>query len=539
MAEIAQPPAASLGREARDFLALAAPMVVSRIGVAAMGIADGVMLARYSAEQLAVSGLADALVGRALDVAMVFVTAGLALAAQARAGAPSAQRTVGRVWHNALVLAVLCGVAGLAFGWCGTRVLQALGQQPQLAQGSGQVVWILSLGMLPALVALATAGLLEALGRPLYVAVVVVLANVLNIALNMLFIGGWAGAAGIPAIPAMGAAGAAWSTTLVRLVLAVVLVWGLWRLPHWRRYSLRGRFGRAEWQRGQEQRARGWAGAANVAVLAGLSLTLPVMAGWLGTATLAQVTALWLALAPTMVVAWGLGDAAGMHVARVRGGMQDGLQHDGREFVDSSGGNAFSPTLPTRPPAPGLLLRPRLPSGRVQLPESLWPEMQAAAMDLAHAQQAAKASGPLRRSGSRLGLLTLCGVLAAILAYGLAPEAMVRWAAHDPALVASVLPLLPLGLAALAGDALAVLYSSMLRSLGVLRGPFVLHVLTGGVLVPLAWWLAFPQGLGAYGLIAAQAAMACVRALALVWMYGRSAAGEDRRPATLGGLQTA
>lgn len=438
--------------EAAAFLGLAGPMIVSRLGVAAMGIADGVMVARHSSEQLAVLGLADTLVGRVIDIAIVFVTAGLALAAQARAGAADAQRGVGRVWQMSLLLSLAAGTLALLFGALGGPLLQLLGQPEALVPQAGRVIFILSLGVIPALVAVSSAGLLEALGRPVGVAIVVVLANGLNIALNDLLIFGRLG------LPAMGAEGAAWSSTVVRTLLALTLLAMVWWMTERTRYGVRGRPAAGAWQAGREQRARGWAGAANVAVLAGLSLLLPVMAGWMGGAAVAQITALWLVMAPAMIVAWGMGDAAGMRVASLLG----------------QGGAALAERL--------------------------------------------------RATGGRLSMVLLLVVLAAAAVYLWVPQTVVRWVAHEPGLVAAVLPLLPLGLAAVASDAMSVLYSAMLRSLGVLRAPFVLHAVTGLLMIPLAWQLAFPMGLGVAGLLAAQAGVAIVRALALAWMYDRHAA---------------
>ena len=450
----------SLSAEAGAFLALAGPMIVSRLGVAAMGIADGVMLARHSTEQLAVLGLADTLMGRVIDIGIVFVTAGLALAAQARASAADAQRGVGRVWQNSLLLCLLAGTLVLLFGLFGGPVLNALGQPEALVPDASRVIFILSLGVIPALMAVASAGLLEALGKPIGVAVLVVLANGLNIALNNVLIFGGLG------FPAMGAEGAAWSTTLVRTLLALALLASVWWLAERTRYGIRERYRAADWAAGQEQRARGWAGAANVSVLAGLSLVLPVMAGWIGAAAVAQITALWLVMAPAMIVAWGMGDAAGMRVAALLGQAE----------------------------------------GQADLPERL------------------------RATGGRLALVLLIVVLLAAALYLLAPQTVVRWVAHDPALVVAVVPLLPLGLAAIATDAMSILYSGMLRSLGVLRAPFVLHAVTGLAMLPIAWVLAFPMGWGVTGLLFAQALVAIVRALALGWLYDRHAARLNQPP---------
>ena len=450
-------PADSWGAEARGFFSLAGPMAVSRLGLAAMGVVDGVMLARFSTGQLAVHGLADALVGRAFEVCMALVLAGLALAAQARSGAAADQARVGTVWRHALLMAALTGGAGLLLGLAGGALLGLAGQPPALAQASGEVILVLCLGMLPALVALATAGLLEAVGRPAMVAVAIVLANLLNVLLNLWLIDG------IGDGPPLGAVGVAWSTTGVRLLLALVLVAYLWRLPEHARFGIRAapeqQAWGAWWAQGREQRLRGWSAGGTVGVLALLSLCLPIMAGWLGERAVAEMTALFIALAPCMVVAWGMADAAGLRVAAMAG---------------QAGG-----------------------------------------------------SGALQRTGTRMATLAVAVLSAFGLVYLLAPRASVAWAAHEPGLVLGVASLLPLGFAAVAADGLSFLYGGALRSLGVLRQPFVVHLLAGLALLPLAWGLALGLQWGVTGLIAAHAATSAARALALAWMYQQCAGEAD------------
>lgn len=295
--------------QARAFVALAVPMVVSRLGLAAMGIVDGLMLARHDSRQLAFHGLAEALAGRVMEVGMALVMAGMALAAQARHGDAAARARVGGVWRQALMLSVLAGIAGLAVGALAQPLLQALGQPPELAGRSAPVLTILLLGMPAALVAIACAGLLEAIGRPTLVALAVVAANLANAGLNTLLIDGIAGG------PPLGAQGVAWSTTLVRSLLACVLVLLARRLAEAPAHDLLRWPARRDWSGGAEQRARGRSAAGSVAVLGVLGAALPTMAGWLGAGAMGAFTALFLVLAPVMVVAWGLVDAAGLRLA--------------------------------------------------------------------------------------------------------------------------------------------------------------------------------------------------------------------------------
>ncbi len=450
-------PAASLLGEAGGFYALVLPMVISRLGLAAMSIVDGVMLARYSSQSLAVHGLGDALAGRLLDICMALVLAGMALAAQAAAGGAAQRQQVGQVWWQAMLLGGLAGGAGLALCALGPWLLLAGGQAPALAQASGQVIWILGLGLLPALLALATAGMLEAVGRSGTVALAVVAGNLLNLGLNWLLIDGVAGV-----LPG-GAAGVAIATTTVRWLLALGLLYVAWTLPSWRSHGLRRGPAPGSWRAGAEQRARGLSAAATVCVLAGLTLGLPLMAGRMGAAELAALTALFLVLAPCMVSAWGMSDAAGLRVAALLG--QDG------------GG------------------------------------------------------GALRRTGQRLAVLSALALLAMGLLLRLVQDSLLPWAVQDSALVDAVARLLPLGLAAVLADGLSFACGSALRSLGVLRAPFVVHLVVGLLLLPLAAGLAFWAGWGVAGLVAAMALTGLLRFALLAWLYHREAGTLDRAQA--------
>jgi len=83
---------------------------------------------------------------------------------------------------------------------------------------------VLGFGYPGALLAITTGVYLEGINQPKMVAICVVIANVMNAALNWLFIGGHFGFA------AMGARGSALSTTIMRCALASILLGYAWRL---------------------------------------------------------------------------------------------------------------------------------------------------------------------------------------------------------------------------------------------------------------------------------------------------------------------
>jgi len=285
----------------KELAALAVPMIVSRAGLAAMGIADAIMVSRYNTSEFAALSLADGTLGRIVEVFAAFIIGGLVLVPRAYGAGDMSEAL--RIWRRSIVASVGLGLAGLLLGLLGTNIFRLLGQAAPLAAKAGSLSAILGLGYVAALLAIGAAIFLEGIKRPLIVAVSVLAANLLNITLNWLLISGHAG------LPALGARGSAISTTIVRFVLAITLVVCV----------LRVRPARAETSRLGNQHALGLSAAAVQGIMLVLASTLLIFAGWMGPLPLAVLSAVWTLNAPVMLIALGLSDATGVRVASSRG----------------------------------------------------------------------------------------------------------------------------------------------------------------------------------------------------------------------------
>jgi len=298
------------GFQWRAFFGLALPMIVSRTGLAAMGIADGVMVSRFQAHEFAWLSLAEGTLGRLLDVFVAFLIGGLSLVARhhARGDAMGARM----FWRRTMPVSAALGVAGLLIGFAGQTLLTLLGQKQDLAAHAAPVMAILGAGYPGALLAIAAAVYLEGVNRPKFVAFSVVLANLLNIALNWLFIGGHLGLA------SMGARGSALSTTCVRYALCLALVGYAWRVrvpPEVQsetHAAERAASRRAQWR-------LGFGAAGTVVVMVGLTTPLTLFAGWLGVLPLATFSAAWSLAAPAALLAMGMADATCIYVGSEAG----------------------------------------------------------------------------------------------------------------------------------------------------------------------------------------------------------------------------
>ena len=169
---------------------------------------DTAMCGWAGTNELAYYGIASAplfpalLIGIGMLLSVAIFTAG--------ADGAGKYEECGQIWKvgviHALILGVLLGVL-LLFG---ELFLSITGQSQELAEGGGRVLVMHGYGMAGLLAMIATSLFLEGLQRPLPAMFVMVGANILNIALNWVFIFGNLGA------EASGAEGAALATTIVR-----------------------------------------------------------------------------------------------------------------------------------------------------------------------------------------------------------------------------------------------------------------------------------------------------------------------------------
>ena len=218
----AGPLAPRLLRHWHALFRLAWPVILSRAGLVVMAMADVVMVGRYDTGALAALSLGIAVFMPLLVAGIGCMVGIVATAARAQgAGDPDLPAIALRGLRWSALVGGIASVLVLAAG----PVLRVIGQAPELAAGGAAVAHMLAAGALLQIAFTAASFYLEGTGRPKPGLVAMTTANLLNIALNWLLIGGRLGA------PELGAPGAALATTLSRLVMVVGLVVWMLRLP--------------------------------------------------------------------------------------------------------------------------------------------------------------------------------------------------------------------------------------------------------------------------------------------------------------------
>ena len=301
----------SRGFDTRAFLRLAVPMIISRAGLTTMGIADGIMVSRFQAHEFAWLSLAEGTLGRLLDVFCAFLIAGLVLVPRhyGRGDVKGARA----IWLRTIPVSLAVGLLGLLIGQFGKPLLLLMGQPLELAEGAGRAMAIFALAHPPALLAICAAVYLEGINRPRFVAITVIGANVLNIALNWLFIGGHLG------FTAMGARGSALSTTFVRYGLCAALVGYAW-LQRGKQTAGDTAENAADWEASKRAQWRlSLSAGLTVVTMVALSVPLTLFAGWLGVLHLAAFSATLSLAGPASLIEMGLADATGVYVGAEAG----------------------------------------------------------------------------------------------------------------------------------------------------------------------------------------------------------------------------
>jgi MATE family multidrug resistance protein len=293
-----------------DLWRLAVPVIIARAGIMTMALVDTVMVARYSAEELAFQSIANAVTGAVLTTLLGLLLGTLVMSAQAFGAARYEE--CGAVWRRAVLYALVLGFLGAGLCALGEPILRLVGQTQEIARGGGAVMLVFGLALPSALVAITTTFFLEGIRRPLPGMVATILANLLNVFLNWVFVWGHLGA------PALGAVGSALATAGVRFAMMLALLAYVWWMPGHDGFGVRQRRP-WRWTAGAEQRRVGYGGAVSIGVETTAFAGLSLLAGWLGVLPLAATSIVFNVVATIFMVALGLASATGVRVGIAAG----------------------------------------------------------------------------------------------------------------------------------------------------------------------------------------------------------------------------
>ncbi|WP_374470183.1 MATE family efflux transporter [Phenylobacterium sp.] len=317
--EPAQAQAASQGEarphpvrdELPQLLKLSGPVVLSRLGIMAMGLTDAVVVGRYSATELGYHAL-----GWAPTSVVLTALVGLLVGVQvmtARAIGEGRREGTGAVLRRGVVYAFWLGVISTgALAVAGPPFLHAIGLERDLADGASRALLVFSLSLTGYSVSVACSFWLEGLSRPGPAAIAMWAANVVNLLLVLLFVPGTMG------LPAGGAVGAAWATFGARTFLALAMLGFIATMPEARALGV---FRKPEIDRpgaAEQMRIGFGAGISNFLEVASFA-SMNVIAGWLGGLAVAAWAIVLNVAAIVFMVPLGLATGAAVLVGKAYG----------------------------------------------------------------------------------------------------------------------------------------------------------------------------------------------------------------------------
>lgn len=200
----------------RALVRLAVPIVTVQVGLMMMGVVDTIVVGHVSARELAAAALGHLYV-MGLAVFGMGTLWGLdPIVSQAmgardhEAAALGVQRGLALALALGVAMTLLCLPAGAAFA--------LLRQPPEVVPRAAAFVWMSAPSMLALMAFVALRQSLQAMKFTRAIVITIVVGNVVNLALNLVFVFGRFG------FPAMGAVGSALSSTLGRWVMLALLL---------------------------------------------------------------------------------------------------------------------------------------------------------------------------------------------------------------------------------------------------------------------------------------------------------------------------
>ncbi len=411
--------------ETAELWKLSWPVVLSRLGIMVMGLSDAIVVGRYSATQLGYHALAWAPTSVVVTMAVGLLT-GIQVMTARRIGQGRRELT-GAVLRRGLIYSFWIGAVSMVVTLlAGPTFLHLIGLERDLADGAARAMLIFALSLPGYAISVASSFWLEGLGKPKPGAVIMWLANGVNLLLLLLLVPGSFG------LPALGAVGGAWATTGARTFLALAMLLYIWRMPETRALGV---FSKPERDRPAEieQRRIGYgAGASNFFEVAAFA-SMNIFAGWMGGLTVAAWAVVLNVAALVFMVPLGLSTGTAVMVGRAYGA------RDSRGVV-RSGLIGFGITA-----AFGLVIS-----------LIIWPS--------AGLISKAYTSDPLVLKMASAALILSCLFFLV--------------------------------------DALQVVIAQALRARGDVWLPTFTHMTSYVVvMMPLAWWLSMPMGLGLNGIV--------------------------------------
>lgn len=299
--------------EIRATLALAWPMVLTNLGQTAMTTTDVMMMGRLGPHALAAGTLGANLYFTPMIFGLGLMLAVSPMIAFELGRRRHSVRDVRRTLRQGLWIGALVAVPIWAVLWHTEAILLAMGQDPALSADAGVYVRAMQWAILPFYWFVALRSFISALERPGWALAIVFAAVVFNAFCNYCIMFGNLG------FPALGIFGAGITTTLSSTLMFAGMALVVSLEPGFRRYSLFGRFWRADWPRFREMLRLGLPIAGILLFEVAVFNAAALVMGLIDAVSLAAHGIAIQIASISFMVPMGVGQAATVRVGRAHG----------------------------------------------------------------------------------------------------------------------------------------------------------------------------------------------------------------------------
>ena len=293
---------------------LAVPITTAFVAMGIMGIVDTIIVGHYNTGQLAYIGLANS-VFVVLFTIPIGLLQGVLIKSSQKFGARKFA-SCGKIYNEGRKYLVVLSVIFTLLGINGELVLTLLGQSPDMAAGGGKVLQVFVFSIPFILIYVNANFFLQSIKRPYVAMYGVIIANILNIAINPVLVYGKLG------LPELGAVGSATSTLIVRIFLATFMLYYIARMK--KNPKLNKRFGldrsyETWWNDSKTTRKIGYGVAIVVIATNGAFSMVSTFAGWMGQQTMAMFVIMVNISSLMFMICFSISQATSIIVANAYG----------------------------------------------------------------------------------------------------------------------------------------------------------------------------------------------------------------------------
>lgn len=219
------------------------PLILTNLSQAALTATDVILIGRMGPDVLASAVLATSFYHTTMIFCMGLVTAVMPMVAMTLGKNRHSVREVRRTVRQGLWTAIMICIPFWIMLWHAEGIFIALGQRPDVAARSIELMRTLQWALLPYLGYIVLRSFLAALEKPLWTLLIAMMAIVFNA------LAAWSLIYGHFGLPALGLRGAGIATSLSSFMMFFGLAMVIVTHKKFRRYAMFGRFWRPDWPR--------------------------------------------------------------------------------------------------------------------------------------------------------------------------------------------------------------------------------------------------------------------------------------------------